>query len=234
MTSTKSEIKLTVDISNLGVIIPTFNAEKTIGGLIKELIDCGFKEENIIVVNDGSHDRTDEVVTHLGLNTVKHHKNLGKGAALKNGFAAARAKNIKEVLTLDADGQHMVSEIKKFLKWKDHYDLLIGLRNDRIAMPVLRRTVNRITSLIASLLSKKKIPDVQCGFRYVDLKIFNTITLKTNNYQTETEMVIKAIRHKYRTGFVPITTLYNSEKSHIKPVIDTIRFVIMAVSLLWR
>ncbi len=223
-----------MDVIDKGVVIPVFNAEETIGGLIEELITFGFKRENIIVVNDGSHDKTGEIVARLGVHVVTHKKNMGKGAALKNGFDAAMKRNLQEVMVLDADGQHKVSEIKEFLKIKDHYDLLIGLRSNKITMPSLRRIVNRTTSLIASLLSKKYLPDVQCGFRYINLRIFDKVTLRTNNYQTETEMVIKTIQHKYRTGFIPITTVYNSEKSYIHPVIDTIRFFKMAVSFLWR
>jgi hypothetical protein len=75
---------------------------------------------------------------------------------------------------------------------------------------------------------------VQCGFRYVDLKIFRQVYLKTNNYQTESEMVIKAARYKYKIGFVPISTIYSGEKSYIDPVIDTLRFINMAVRFLWR
>jgi hypothetical protein len=83
-------------------------------------------------------------------------------------------------------------------------------------------------------LSGIRTTDVQCGFRYLDLKIFDKVDLKTNNYQTESEMVIKAARHNYRVGFVPVTTIYGDEKSYINPLIDTARFVKMAVRFLWR
>ena len=234
MTFGKTEVQLKVDLSDIGVVIPAFNAEKTIGNIVKELLVYGFKKKNIIVVNDGSNDRTDEVVTKLGLSIVMHNKNMGKGAALKHGFDAARTRNFKNVFTLDADGQHKVSEIKDFLKLKGHYDLIIGLRNNVVNMPFLRRIVNRMTSLVISLLSKEYVPDVQCGFRYINLKIFNKVRLKTNNYQTESEIVIKAVRNRYRIGFVPISTVYSNEKSYINPFIDTIRFIKMAIGFLWR
>lgn len=234
MTLVKSKIQLVVDVNGTGVVIPALNAEKTIGGLIQELITCGFKKEHVIVVNDGSRDRTGEIAARLGVHVVTHERNMGKGAALKDGFDAARGKNLRGVIALDADGQHSVSEIKDFLQMKSHYDLLIGLRDYTTTMPFLRRIVNKTTSLIASLLSRKYLPDVQCGFRYVNLRIFDDVMLKTDNYQTETEMAVKAVQHKFRTGFIPITTMYNSERSYIHPVIDTIRFIKMAVSFLWR
>jgi len=234
LTFDKTEVQLGVDLSEIGVVIPAFNAEKTISDLVKELLVYGFKKENIIVVNDGSNDRTDEVVTKLRLSVVTHNKNIGKGAALKHGFDTARAKNLKNVFTLDADGQHKVSEINNFLKLKGHYDMIIGSRNNVVNMPFLRRIVNRMTSLVISLLSKEYISDVQCGFRYINLKIFNKVRLKTNNYQTESEMVIKAVRNRYSIGFVPISTVYSNEKSYINPFIDTIRFIKMAIGFLWR
>lgn len=234
MTFDKTEVQLDVDLSEIGVVIPAFNAEKTISDLVKELLVYGFKKENIIVVNDGSNDRTDEVVTKLGLSVVTHNKNIGKGAALKHGFDTARAKNLKNVFTLDADGQHKVSEINNFLKLKGHYDLIIGSRNNVADMPYLRRIVNRTTSLVVSLLSQKYVPDVQCGFRYVNLNIFSKVKLETNNYQTESEMVVKTVRNRYAIESVPISTLYQNEKSYINAFTDTIRFIKMAIGFLWR
>ncbi len=225
---------MTVDMRKLGVVIPAFNAEKTIGNLIRELISYGFRKENIIVVNDGSEDNTDKVVAHFGLKVVNHRENKGKGAALKDGFHAARMRNLEEVLTLDADGQHKVSEIRDFLTLKGSYDLIIGVRDNVLRMPWLRRFVNRTTSLVVSLLTKEYVPDVQCGFRYINLDIFNKFELKTNNYQTESEMVVKAIRNGHRIGFVRITTVYNKERSYINPLMDTIRFIKMAIGFLWR
>ncbi len=223
-----------MDVKGIGVVIPAFNAEKTIGGVVKELLACGFKKEDVIVVNDGSHDRTGDIVAQTGVHAVTHSQNMGKGAALKDGFDAARKKNLRGVIALDADGQHKISEIEDFLRMKSRYDLLIGLRDYTRTMPFLRRVVNKTTSLIASLLSMTHLPDVQCGFRYVNLKLFDKIILETNNYQTETEMAIKAVQHKFRVGFTPIATVYNSEKSYIHPVIDTMRFIKMAVGFLWR
>lgn len=223
-----------MDVTETGVVIPAFNAEKTIGGVVKEVLSYGFKKEHVIVVNDGSHDKTGEIVAQIGVHLVTHSQNMGKGAALRAGFDAARKKSLRGVIALDADGQHKISEIKDFLRMTDRYDLLIGLRDYNTTMPFIRRIVNKTTSLIASLLSKTFLPDVQCGFRYVNLRIFDEIILETSNYQTETEMAIKAIRHKFRVGFTPIATVYNSEKSYIHPVIDTMRFIKMAVGFLWR
>jgi glycosyltransferase involved in cell wall biosynthesis len=224
-----------MDVTGIGVVIPAYNAEKTIGSIAKELISFGFDRDNIIVVDDGSKDMTKKITTDMKLSVVHHEKNMGKGMALRSGFGHARSRNLRAAVTLDADGQHRVTELCRFLEHRDDYDLIIGLRRNSIAtMPFLRQLTNRTTSLVISLLSNTYIPDTQCGFRYVNLAIFDTIDLKTKNFQTESELVVKAVRHDYKVAFVPITAVYNNEKSYIHPLIDTIRFVIMAVRFLWR
>ena len=235
MTLSNSEVKLCMDLKKTGVVIPAYNAGKTICLLLEELIDNGFDKENIIVVDDGSRDETNKVATGLGLHVVSHKKNLGKGAALKHGLDFAIIKGLKYIVTLDADGQHRVSEMNRFLQFKNHYDLIIGTRRVNLTqMPPLRYMVNRTTSLVISLLSKKYVPDVQSGYRLIDLKIFEKIKLVTNNFQTESELVFRTARNGFNIGFVPITALYNSEKSYISPIIDTLRFIGMAVRFLWR
>lgn len=221
-------------LKNIGVVIPAFNAEKTIGSLIKEIDTQGFVSENIIVVDDGSVDRTSEIADRFRVTLIIHERNVGKGAALKHGFQVALEKCIDRVFTLDADGQHRVSEMKRFLQHRDKFDLMVGFRQNMRGMPILRRLVNRITSLVVSLLAGVHLVDVQCGFRLIDLALCKRICLRTNNYQTESEMVVKAARLKSRIGSIPITTVYNNEKSHIKPVVDTLRFLRMALGFLWR
>ncbi len=221
-------------MEDTGVVIPAYNAEKTIGKIIKELIDYGFERDKIIVVDDGSGDRTAAVAQEYQIDLIRNEKNMGKGAALNRGFHRAIIKGLKKVFTIDADGQHRVSDIDKFLCIQNQYDLMIGMRlKDTPDMPFIRWIVNRVTSLVISLLSKKYLPDVQSGFRLIDLRIFKNITLKTRNFQTESELIYKAIKNCYRVGFVPISIRYNSERSYIMPVIDTIRFINMAVRFLW-
>ena len=224
-----------MDLSKIGVVIPAYNAEKTIAGVIKDLVKYGFKRDNIIVVNDGSSDCTLEMIKDQDVTLLHHEKNMGKGAALKDGFAAAGVMNLRKVFVIDADAQHEVSDADEFLKLNGTYDMVIGERTEIFSkMPLHRQLSNRTVNLVVSLLSGVRTTDVQCGFRFVDLKIFNNVRLKTNNYQTESEMVIRAARNKHKIGFVPITTIYGNEKSHIRGLIDTMRFINMAVRFLWR
>ena len=224
-----------MDLTDVGAVIPAYNAESTIVSVIKGLVSNGFQNEHIIVVNDGSSDRTAELSNKQGATVLNHEKNLGKGAALKTGFAYARKSGIRKVFVIDADAQHETSEIDVFLESNGCYDMTIGEREDIYKkMPLDRLLTNRTVNLVVSLLSGVRTTDVQCGFRYIDLKILENIDLRTNRYETESEMVIKAARKKFRIGFVPVSTIYGSEKSHIDPLVDTLRFIGMAVRFLWR
>jgi glycosyltransferase involved in cell wall biosynthesis len=235
LTYFETEVELDVDLSEIGVVIPAYNAEDTISGVISELVTYGFAKENIIVINDGSRDGTEDAIRNQGVKLLNHKKNMGKGAALRDGFAVARQKDLRKVFVIDADAQHQVSEITSFLKLNGNYDIVIGERKDILMhMPLDRLLTNRTVNLVVSLLSGMRTTDVQCGFRYIDLRIFDKVKLMTNNYQTESEMVIKAARYKYEVGFVPVTTIYRNEKSYINPLIDTARFISMAVRFLWR
>ncbi len=221
-------------VNSIGVVIPAYNAEKTIGTIIEQLIKYGFKPKNIIVVDDGSKDNTYSVAKRYDVQLIRSHNNMGKGAALNKGFDRAISMGLKMVFTLDADGQHQVSEFKRFLSAGEDSDIIIGKRLENSPeMPILRRIVNRVTSLVISLLGNCYIPDVQSGYRLINLAIFKKVKLKTKHFQTESELVLKAIKNKYRISFVPITTVYNSERSYIMPLIDTIRFINMAIRFLW-
>ncbi len=223
-----------MELGDIGVVIPAYNVEKTIGPLVKEIVQFGFKKENIIVVDDGSTDKTAECVQGSGVTIARHNRNKGKGAALKTGFSVARTRRLTGVVTLDADRQHHVPEIASLLKKKSDYDMIIGYRHDIRHMPFIRKLTNKTTSLVVSLFSRQYVPDTQCGFRFVALRIFDNVVLNTNKYQTESEMIVKSIRHKFRIASVPVSTVYADEESHIHPLVDTVRFIMMAVRFFWH
>jgi len=226
--------KIDVDVSEIGVVIPAYNAGSTIHGVVKDLCSVGFIKDRIFIVNDGSNDNTALILRSGGVQSVSHPHNRGKGSALKTGFEYARGRSLKGVVTIDADGQHRAEDILMLLKYKNDFDMILGTRFDVVTMPYLRRLVNRTTSLVISVLSGAYVPDVQCGLRYIGMQVLDRINLCTNRYQTESELVYKAFRYNFRIGFVPVSTVYDTEKSHIHPVFDTIRFIVMAVGFLWR
>jgi glycosyltransferase involved in cell wall biosynthesis len=219
------------------IIIPAFNEENRIGNLLKK-ISSVFSLKNVLVVDDGSKDKTSLIAKKAGTMVLKLKKNQGKGLALRAGFDFAIEHGYDAVITMDADGQHDPAEIPRFLeKFKaTGADLIVGTRKHNLSeMPFLRFMVNNTTSIITSLLSGVRIHDSQSGFRFIKKKLLGKINLMTSRFQMETEIIIKAARAKFSIEELPIKTIYFEKfKSHINPFIDTARFIRLAIRMLWR
>lgn len=218
------------------VIIPAFNAEKTIGTLI-EKTQKDFSELDIIVIDDGSADQTFSLAQKSKAIVLQHQVNLGKGEALKTGFNYAREKNYSYVITLDADLQHDPKHIKDFLEKakNDKPDFILGTRNfSFLNMPWDRVLTNSITSVMLTLLSGQKIKDSQSGYRMISVGVLRSIPLKCKKYDLESEILIKAGRKGFKIEAVEISTIYEGSKSFINPFLDTGRFLrICWKSLFW-
>ncbi len=219
------------------IVIPAYNEEGNIGPLLNKIYTL-FPSQDVLIVDDGSQDKTAVDAEKAGAKVIKQAKNLGKGLALRRGFDFAIQSGYDEVITMDGDGQHNPSEIPKFLSAskREEGNLIIGTRNHNLLeMPLVRFFVNNITSLIASLLAGIRIHDSQSGYRLIKTKLLKDIDLKTSRFQTETEIIVKAVRSGFQVKEIPIEILYiDKSRSHINPLIDTIRFFILALKLLWR
>jgi glycosyltransferase involved in cell wall biosynthesis len=226
----------------IALLIPVYNEEKNISQVIK---DCLPYQLDIIVIDDGSRDQTPKVVKRLKQNSnyrltlLQHSKNKGKGAALKTGFQYTMKKNYQGVITLDGDAQHDTGEIKKFLKMvkEENPDLIIGSRfHNHRGMPLIRLATNYFTSWVISCLARKKVEDVQSGFRYISNKVIKNIELRTRNFETEPELILKACWLKYQVKNIPISTIYHENSlSQVNKLTDTIKFFrLVAKSLTWR
>ena len=204
------------------IVIPAYQAEHSIGPLLKEINLYGIQ---VIVVDDASTDHTAAEAEKAGAFVVRRAKNGGKGAALRNGFSIALLKNFEWVLTMDADGQHLASEIPLFLAAASNADMVMGDRmTNPVGMPKDRQMTNRWMSSLLSKMIGQKIPDSQCGFRMISHRVLETITLVCDHYEIESEMLVKAARSGFKISSVPITSVYQGSRSFIKPVRDTMRF----------
>ena len=220
----------------IAVIIPAFNAAKTIIPLI-EKIQKEFPELDIIVIDDGSTDQTFSLAKKVKAIVLQHQLNLGKGEALRTGFKYATEKNYSYVITLDADLQHDPKHIKDFLQIAktDKPDFILGTRDFSFRnMPWDRVLTNSLTSVILTLLSGQKIKDSQSGYRMISEKVLKSIRLKSKRYDLESEILIKAGRKGFKIEAVEIFTIYEGSKSFINPFSDTGRFLrICWKSLFW-
>jgi len=191
-------------------------------------------KENVLVVDDGSPDSYPAEAARLGYNVVRHDRNMGKGMALRTGFAWALSHGYSGVVTLDGDGQHDPGLIPSFLrKARDAgADIVLGSRRrDLKTMPVVRVFVNWFTSRVVSWLAGQRIEDSQSGYRYISSRVLEAVRLEGSRYDMESEILVKAARRGFVIDSIPIPTVYGEEKSSIKPLKDAVCFWRLVLSL---
>lgn len=216
------------------VIIPTYNEAKDIGRVVKQVKEQGLE---VIVVDDGSVDNTSEIAKNYGATVLENKTNEGKGASLINGFHYALDNGFDAVINMDGDGQHLAEDIPFFLRLAKYSKsgVLVGNRmsNRTKNMPFLRFLVNKFMSWLISTVAKQRVADTQCGFRLIKKEVLEKIQLETSKYEIESEIIIKAARLGFKIESVPIKTIYQGERSHINPFVDTLRFIRFIVRELW-
>ena len=205
-------------------LIPSFNEEKTIGWLVKEVIALGY---DCLVVDDGSKDNTARLAHENGAEVMINPQNLGKGSSLRKAFTMLSGRDYQALIVLDGDGQHLPKDISQFVEcYRDKKPgIIVGNRMGKAkGMPFVRWVTNGFMSLMISCMCKQRVPDTQCGFRLIDMDVLKNLTLATEKFEIESEMLLEAARKGYKIESVPITTVYEGQYSAIHPVKDTIRF----------
>jgi len=213
------------DRHKIAAVIPAYQEKKHIGDVVRRTRD---KIDNVLVVDDGSNDKTAERAREAGAEVIVHPQNRGKGEAIKTGLRHFLNRQFDWVFILDADGQHRPEEIDRFLAAAvsaAEPKLILGNRmNDVSSMPLVRRIVNRYMSKKISRVCRQDIPDTQCGFRMLHRQLIPDLLEGADRFEYETEMLIIASRKGFRIDSVPISTVYSDEVSSIHPVRDTLRF----------
>ena len=214
-------------------LIPALNAERTLPRVLEETRN---QIEPVIVIDDGSSDRTGDVARAGGAIVLRHDVNRGKGAALKTGFAWALENGYDGVITLDADGQHLPSEIPKFLAASG--DLIIGGRAHLFQhMLAHRRNANRFSAWCISKAAGVRIPDSQSGFRFYSAKLLREVKLRADGFDMESEVIVRAGRGGFRIVTIPIELGFvdGVSTSHFKPLKDTLRiaWTVTRARLFW-
>lgn len=209
-------------------IIPAFDAAKSIVDVISGLKKAGFNEDTILVIDDGSADDTARIAKENDVLVIRHDKNLGKGAALRKGFEFAIKGQYDAVLTLDSDMQHPPELAQEFIDTmiETEADVVLGNRlGDLSTMPLHRRFSNLTTTFFVRLWTGADIADSQCGYRLIKTEMLEKLDLRTNYYQTETELILQAARNNADFANVPVPTIYNEFESKMNPLIETFRFI---------
>lgn len=209
------------------VILSAFNEQDKIGKLIKEIKGQNLPLD-ILAVDDGSLDKTQEAIRQHNVRLITHTKNLGKGSSLRDGFNEAIEKKYDFVITMDSDGQHNPEELKKFLdkETETSADVIVGNRlHNPKNMPFIRKITNILMSKIISKICRQEIPDSQSGYRLIKAEVIKKIELDSQRYDIESELLIKSANAGFKISWVPIESIYKGQVSFINPVIDAFRFL---------
>lgn len=210
---------------NTIVVIPSYNEARTIGKIVKDIVNMNL---SVLVIDDGSYDNTEREALDHGAMVIRHTENLGKGVSVREGVQyVLRKTNYKWMIMMDGDGQHDPGDIPTFMsvtKTED-VDIVIGNRMLQTkTMPSSRYWTNKFTSWVLSKICGQDIPDSQCGYRLIKVEALKSLKLTTDKYDIESEIIVEAAEDDLKIKSVPIRTIYGEEVSSINPVRDTIKF----------
>jgi glycosyltransferase involved in cell wall biosynthesis len=201
-------------MKKLVVILPTFNEAPVIRGVVEDLKSSLIRlkdfQSEIVVVDDGSGDKTYEILTKiLGITILRHPFNRGLGGAIGTGLAYAKLAKANLVVTFDADGQHSPSDIPKVLKplVDNVADVVIGSRSIKL-MPFDRKIITLLSNFVTLLLFGIYCSDSQSGFRGFNQTAIKKIELKTQRMEVSSEFFNEVRRHKLKLVEIPIRVIY--------------------------
>jgi glycosyltransferase involved in cell wall biosynthesis len=220
----------------ISVIIPVFNEELTIGNVIERvklvLQKVGFKNE-IIVIDDSSTDRSLMLSNRRGIKVYSLKRHMGKGYALRAGFAKAKGAIIT---TIDSDGSHRPEELPSLLTpiLQDKADLVIGSRylgqKPRAAKKFNAIGV-RLFNLLIKIFTRAEVSDSQSGYRVMKADVLRNMSLKSGEYEIESEMLVKTARQGFRVREVPISFKQRTYgTSRLDPIVDGFKILLSIVS----
>lgn len=216
-------------MEGVSIVIPVYNEEESILELLQGLSQ--FLEKNdihheVIVVNDGSKDRTAEIIRESGLRVelIEHGRNRGYGASLKTGIKSAQ---YDYVVTIDADGTYHYQDIKMLLEEAVENDMVVAARTGHhVSIPVIRRPAKWAITKLANYLTGKHIPDLNSGFRLLKKNIVNKfVKILPDGFSFTATITLAMLTNNYKIKYITTNYYKRKGKSKIRPIRDTINFV---------
>jgi len=219
----------------VSIIIPAYNEENAIGGVIKNIAGLNIPGE-ILVIDDGSRDNTynnavSAAKEFSNVKIIRHEVNRGYGAAIKTGIRNAS----QEIIVIcDADGTYPIADIPKLVNYveNDDYDMAVGARSMQ-AVSIIRRPAKWLLNKLANYLVDYKIPDLNSGLRAfrkdIALKYFS---LLPSGFSLTTTITLALISNNYRVKFTPISYNKRTGSSKIRPVRDTLNFLQLIIRMI--
>jgi len=193
------------------IVIAAYNEENSISSVVYNLRSQGYR--NIIVVDDGSKDKTYEKAKAAGAKVIVHEANQGQGAALRTGINHALRMGADYIITFDADGQHKVSDIPALLAplKTGKYDVALGsrfLKGSQTKVPLTRKMFLKGGAFLMLLFYNVKVTDSHNGFRALTRKAAQKIKITCDRMEHASEIIDEIGRHKLKYKEVPVTIKY--------------------------
>lgn len=211
------------------IVVPVYNEAENLQKLLGQILALDLPQAEIIVVDDGSSDRSAEVARGAGAKVVRHPYNIGNGAAIKSGIRASRGNRI---VFMDGDGQHQADDIPKLLAQAASYDMVVGARAKGSKLRFHRYAANQLYNLLASYVTRFKVLDLTSGFRVLSRRdALRFIDLLPNTFSYPTTLTLAFLRSGLTVKYVPIRTLYRAGQSKISLVTDGVRFFLIIVKI---
>lgn len=210
---------------DLSIILPAKNEAASLQKLLPQIRKF-YSQAEIVVIDDGSSDATTQICASCDVRVVRHPYSLGNGAAIKTG---ARAATGKILVFLDADSQHRPEDIQALLaKLAEGYDMVVGSRRNNTHASTGRWWANSFYNRLASWMVGQRIEDLTSGFRAVRAEKFQKfLYLLPNGFSYPTTITMAFFRAGYPVAYVPVDAQQRHGKSHVRPVRDGMRFLLI-------
>lgn len=211
--------------NSISIIIPAKNEAIGLSTILMD-ISKRFPDVEVIVVSDGSVDDTVRLCEDCGVTVIRHPYGMGNGAAIKAGVRAAQGETL---VCMDADGQHKPEDISRLLdKLAEGYDMVVGARSFSSQATMGRGIANTFYNWLSSWMVNQPVLDLTSGFRVAKAELFKDfLYLLPNGFSYPTTITMAFFRAGYSVAYIPIVAPSRQGKSHIRPVKDGIRFLLI-------
>lgn len=211
------------------VVVPAYNEEKYLAHFLEKLRKV---TSQIIVVDDGSQDRTSAIAEKLSCYTLRHRVNLGKGAALRTGCDFAfQVLQAQAVVIMDGDDQHHVKDLSLFQnQLQKGAEIVLGVREEPKDMPWLKQRLSHLSSFVTYLLFGQYVPDIPSGYKAFTATAYSHLRWEANNYAVELEITARMIKARLKFATVCIQTIYHDMNKGFT-VLDTFDMVLYILKL---
>lgn len=224
-----------IEESKIFIVIPAFNEESKIGTVINGLKTAGYY--NILVINDGSTDKTRKNALEAGTEVLDHMVNRGQGAALRTGIEYLRENYDPEIIvTFDADGQHQATDLANLIQpiLKDEADITLGSRfiSNTSSVPFVRKFILKMGILFTVFISSIKLTDTHNGLRALGKKAIEEIKISNRSMEHASDIINEIAKKNLRFKEIPVNIIYSDYSLHKGQ--SSFNFIKMGIKILIR